>query len=236
MTEINKVFQTNFTSTNGNCFQACLATIMGIPLDQAPNFAKGPGPCDDTRWRREWNHFNQTNRHGIRIIDMVVEEDCYRYTFGDSTIIATGESPRDVFCQHSVVWRNMEMIHDPFPDGTGIVGYPYRFTIITYPTPALFGEPIRAEVRKALGKYWIFHNGISKPVWNIRVKWDGVGSPAPHRPVPDATYTVACDDATILEVFGSELFTSKHEALMGALVSHEKIVKSIVVQLERAEV
>lgn len=35
---MNKVYQTKFGLKEGNCFEACVSTLTGIPIDKIPNF------------------------------------------------------------------------------------------------------------------------------------------------------------------------------------------------------
>ena len=112
----------------GNCYQACIASILGLELKLVPDIADCwlPGRPMKEIWERyfkrllEWlSEFNLTT---VEVSLQNTEPDwlpCYE--------ILTGESPRANF-KHSVVGWNGEIKHDPHPDNTGLVGGPSDWT------------------------------------------------------------------------------------------------------------
>lgn len=105
--------QTKFGDAEGNCFAACIASLMELDIADVPDFSqvkdKDNNPIhwldavDKWLWDR-----------GMRMIVALPEyypDNCY--------YMAWGKSPRGF--EHSVLYYNGEMKHDPHPDGTGIV-------------------------------------------------------------------------------------------------------------------
>ena len=118
---MKKIYQTEFYPL-GNCFQACIASILEIELDEAPNFMKdGVG-----KWNENWDEFMKISDYYLLDIELPSNTKDLIY---DGIIIANGKSPRGDW-NHSIVWQNDRMIHDPYPDGNGIVGKPLCFTLI----------------------------------------------------------------------------------------------------------
>jgi hypothetical protein len=133
----------------GNCFATCLACILDLPAESVPNFKaiqeSDPNACMvdlADGWLRE--------HHGKRIITIelydpadgpnkgrplttqpVLNRLCHRNR--DELVILSGVSPRQRADggtkYHCVVARpsvwGFEIVHDPHPDGRGIVGLPY---------------------------------------------------------------------------------------------------------------
>ena len=124
----------------GNCFQVCVATILGLPLDQVPHFYGTDGSVEEQtaavqHWlaARGWFRL-ATTWEWIR--------DGY---FGapllpaDSLVIVSGKSPRGDW-EHAVVGRvengAWTLVHDPHPSKAGIVGEPTCIEVIA-PLPFL---------------------------------------------------------------------------------------------------
>lgn len=117
--------QTKFGAGKGNCFSACLASILEIPLELIPNFC--------AEYPSDW--LNKTNEWlaglGLVLIDFNVES----VPDWDTYWIASGLSPR-LTCDHSVVYRADAMVHDPHPSGDGLKGKPKYGSIILLRDPA----------------------------------------------------------------------------------------------------
>ena len=119
------ITQTKFGVDEGNCFSACLASILEIPLELVPNFCV-EYPSDWLNKTNEW-----LDRFGLMI--MGVEINCMPNW--DAYWIASGQSPR-LDCHHSVVYRADRMVHDPHPSGDGLKGKPTYGTLILLRDPA----------------------------------------------------------------------------------------------------
>lgn len=129
----------------GDCFAACLASMLNIGLDEVPNFrrlqteATNGSVCMVTeadKWLR--------SVHGKRIITIELYGDDHQpdttrrllnrlaYS-GDDLVILSGESPRKTAeglrKYHCVIGKpsmwGYEVVHDPHPEGGGIIGEPY---------------------------------------------------------------------------------------------------------------
>ena len=119
------VNQTICNFKNGNCMQACVASILEVDLDQVPNFMEF-GPDEYLKTITEW-----CKSLGVIVIniDFAIKHDDVFELFEDSYLIASGKSPRDETKNHAVVWKNGSIVHDPHPDKTGLVGEPESFSV-----------------------------------------------------------------------------------------------------------
>jgi hypothetical protein len=118
------VYQTTFGDGRGNCFAACLASILEIPLESVPNF------CVEYPDRWFWEACSHVGRYGYGLVmigDGETSREVARVTGAYSMV--GGRSPRGEFA-HSVVYRGLEMAHDPHPDGAGIAGGPEDWTFL----------------------------------------------------------------------------------------------------------
>ena len=105
----------------GNCFAACVASILEIPLEDVPDFAgRESWFLDADRFARE---------HGYTLLLFEVDKCRGKYTFyGDCYYIGSGKSPRGDWT-HAVVCRGTKVVHDPHPSGEGIVNELTDFTV-----------------------------------------------------------------------------------------------------------
>lgn len=96
---------------NGNCFAACLASLLEVPLWMVP-------PFDDMFGRSDWRP--RVDEWIMRMFSMKL----LRWDVGDELeefpefYIASGLSQRGV--QHSVIYSNGVMVHDPHFSDSGI--------------------------------------------------------------------------------------------------------------------
>jgi hypothetical protein len=136
---INYVYQNLFGEGEGNCFPACLASILKIPLDYVPHFCRDNGEfwLDDCRvWLKKY--------FGLTILLLPITDDPREWRIPEAITpspgtlcILSGESSRGI--QHSIVAemvgpergeikeigvvyknRGFRYIHDPFKGGDGI--------------------------------------------------------------------------------------------------------------------
>jgi hypothetical protein len=99
--------QTTFGMPEGNCFSACVASILHVPLSDVPTF------CKHDDW---WERFTAwLKERGFWALPLKYNEEFPPAGFH----ILSGKSPRGDF-QHSVVAFGNEMIHDPHPSRAGI--------------------------------------------------------------------------------------------------------------------
>lgn len=112
------VDQTTFGEKEGNCFSACVATILEMPIDDVPFFMIPEG----------WWEFllDWLKSLGYYALNFQLEEfeDEYREAFmeqlGPGLGIMGGKSPRGDF-DHAVVSNGYGMVHDPHPSRDGIL-------------------------------------------------------------------------------------------------------------------
>lgn len=106
-----KVFQTKF-GTEGNCLEACIASLLEVDIEQIPILPK------DGRWLRIINSW-LVNNHNIFLLTVEITNPAYiDIAFNNSYQIAVGEGARGL--RHAVIYKNGELVHDPFPEGAGI--------------------------------------------------------------------------------------------------------------------
>ncbi len=118
------IMQTNITPEEGNCFSACIATVLEIDISEVPNVR------NDFAWFQIMDKF--VSKYGYGLLHMLridyVREDAGEWR-KKAYIIATGNSPRHEDLTHSVVYQNDEMVHDPHPDGGGLDEKPGYYII-----------------------------------------------------------------------------------------------------------
>lgn len=109
----------------GNCFSACLASILEMGIDEVPNF-HGENVEDYWVSAKAW-----LAKQGWGIVSLALSEDFTPGMLGGWQIIC-GESPRGLM--HATVWKDGKLVHDPHPDRTGIVTE--EFCDLLYPLDA----------------------------------------------------------------------------------------------------
>jgi hypothetical protein len=107
------VTQTRVGEKVGNCFAACLASILNLEMADIPEFS-----TDEDLWLNDIQEFLAT--HGLYYVQLPPEEPTLLAAFEHGTLFHTieGTSPRGG--QHACVGENGELVWDPHPDdGTG---------------------------------------------------------------------------------------------------------------------
>jgi hypothetical protein len=113
------VMQTKF-GKEGNCTQACICSILELPIEDAPDVP------DEKYWMTVINRWLEKKGLVLMVVSTVFDSvdgrrlcvkkprvypmDCY-YVVG-------GRSPRGI--GHSVVFQGEVMVHDPHPEGGGV--------------------------------------------------------------------------------------------------------------------
>ena len=119
--KMKPVRQTAFGGDHGNCWSACIASVLEIPIEDVPNF------CVEQR-ARWWDATNDWLRaRGLVCLNVNLVGE---FLIGGYWI-ASGKSPRGAF-DHSVVYLEDQMVHDPHPSNAGLDGGPRQCSII-YP-------------------------------------------------------------------------------------------------------
>lgn len=119
------VMQTLFHDKDGtgNCFEACIASIFEMDLKDVPNFHGDNWFGDFWKWLKE---------KGYTSYGSLYNEKIENYKGGvDGYFIVAGESPRGKHIKggHAVVYKNGIMVHDPHPEGTGVLSIKYIMSI-----------------------------------------------------------------------------------------------------------
>ena len=93
---------------NGNCLAAAIASILEININDIPKFEDM-----DKEW---WNNLIQfLDKIGFSLA--FYSEDIGLPGF----YFVMGTSPRNPKINHQVIYKNGKLVHDPHPDGTGIL-------------------------------------------------------------------------------------------------------------------
>ena len=119
------VFQTiNHDPDNnkyGNCMQAVFASMLDLPLDDVPHFMAN-NPSVDELWPivKSWL---ATQGYALFTICFTSRLDDIQYFMKEHNdgiyYILNGKSPRG-FC-HNVIGMGNSIVHDPNPEGGGII-------------------------------------------------------------------------------------------------------------------
>lgn len=127
---MKRVFQTIFSNVNGNCYQASIASILGLELNEVPHFAELYS--DETyHWELQiW--LSQFGLMALRVPFREVENGvivCPFLSLPESWCLAIGKSRNYPNINHAVVGKVIQgnqflLEHDPLPNGEGLLGDP----------------------------------------------------------------------------------------------------------------
>ena len=116
------VDQTIFASdepgaARGNCFQAAVASVLNLPLDEVPHF------CDGARgWERRFDAW--LAERGLGQVEVKLDADAVYPVPGGMVCIVVGKTKRHASRLHAVVAKTIpggfmwDYLHDPHPDRT----------------------------------------------------------------------------------------------------------------------
>lgn len=107
---MKKVYQTKF-GKEGNCFVACLASILELNIEDIPDFR------DVDKWYFDYKRWLLKKFD----LDLLALEGWGKRTIGFAPkvyAVVSGLSPRGF--QHSTIYFGNEMVHDPHMDGGGV--------------------------------------------------------------------------------------------------------------------
>lgn len=115
----------------GNCLAACVATFLGVELQQVPHFIEfgiaWNGEDDRAAWIAMLCGFMAGHGRWLVELDSLAEAD------GDEVVFVAGPSPRGVM--HQVLYRDGVLWHDPHPSRDGVLEV--RHVEAWRPLPAL---------------------------------------------------------------------------------------------------
>jgi len=128
------VHQTSFYPA-GNCYAACVASILELPVEEVPDFYH-QAVMDSAPFYQHVSDWLASRDLGVlRVLPMVDGVWVAPAYFGERELffIASGKSPRHD-CHHAVVWKATGQAtapaHDPHPEGGFLKGDPTSFDLI----------------------------------------------------------------------------------------------------------
>ncbi len=108
------VMQTKF-GDEGNCFNASLASILELDLDQIPNY----DGRTDSGWWRKYNIW-LTKEFGLSMVHLSAK-GCKSWFIDECNTfcLCSGKSARGL--EHSCVGIGGKIVHDPHPSDAGLL-------------------------------------------------------------------------------------------------------------------
>jgi hypothetical protein len=110
------VYQTilkNDEINKGNCLQASIASLFELSLDNVPHFAM----YHEDEWSLKFTDF--IYEQGYLYEGYAPISEIKNYQGVNNHHIVMGTSKRGY--KHAVVYKNNELIHDPHPEGGGLI-------------------------------------------------------------------------------------------------------------------
>ena len=105
--------QTNFSATEGNCFQACVASLFELNLDEVPHFLSGENGTGDEWWYiyNDWlsGKFNMF-AHYIELVDDNRAGWIEWLKGNNSNFTAAVKCPSGLI--HAVIIKGGEIVHN----------------------------------------------------------------------------------------------------------------------------
>jgi hypothetical protein len=100
---------------HGNCFPACIASILELRLDEIPKLQDMGSNWFPVLW-------DFLISRGFTCFGTGRKEEVGSYRKGvDGYYIVNGKSPRGFKRGHSVVFYEGKLVHDPHPSGLGLL-------------------------------------------------------------------------------------------------------------------
>lgn len=94
------------TGSIGDCFRACIASVLEVPVAAVPHFA-----LLGSRWGQVADAYLGALGRELEWAQGEPPDDVWA--------IVTVRSPRDADLKHSVIYRGKELVHDPHPSRAG---------------------------------------------------------------------------------------------------------------------
>ncbi len=118
------VMQTKF-GDNGNCWAACLASLLEFDITDVPDLFTH---AEDIEWKANTNAW--LARYGFGCLEFSsLSPDDYKALNLATYHIIIGPSPRQEG-SHAVIGRAGRIVHDPHPDGTGLLNGAWLHTVL----------------------------------------------------------------------------------------------------------
>jgi hypothetical protein len=106
--------QTRVGQLNGNCFEACIASLLEIPLHSVPDF-----PRDEAPFILAVQQF--LREYGLFYIQTPIDDLAIAPAFASGFTWHTMEGISERGGNHACVGLNGKLVHDPHPGGRGLV-------------------------------------------------------------------------------------------------------------------
>jgi hypothetical protein len=149
------VTQTICNTSNGNCFAACIASILEIPLEEMPNY-------HSSDWADLWRKWLRERGLSLMTFDLpnnieALDQRERMLLMPGYCILAANTSRHDQL--HAVVVLDGEIVHDPNPNSPGTLTQWVQVDILVVlnPRKALFKTPEEQHeerIKKANSDYW----------------------------------------------------------------------------------
>jgi hypothetical protein len=115
------VTQTLFGKPDGNCFAACVASLLDLPLEVVPNVMRHED------WYARFNWWLKRRGMYLCCFDGWPQGFVRDY-YSDVHILVYGMAERGI--DHACVYRGTELAWDPHPDRSGLIGEPKGWEVI----------------------------------------------------------------------------------------------------------
>ena len=118
---MNKVFQTRFgghyapLENQGNCFQACVATVLQMPLEEAYDCT---GIQEEEHWFDDFNKWLSQYNLGCIFVEHSAEKPISGSAFKGIQIAECMRKTLYHGERHVVVIQDGQLLHDPHPKAT----------------------------------------------------------------------------------------------------------------------
>lgn len=111
---MKRVFQTKYGKGQGNCFQAALASLFELKLEDIPDFCNIYS-TETEEWYEQFVKW--LNERGFSSIPLKVD-DLNRPNYKNCYLIVTGKNKDGV--NHNILYRNGKAVHNPNKNCKGI--------------------------------------------------------------------------------------------------------------------
>lgn len=112
MTLVDQTILASDPNRQGNCLPACVATYLGVPLEEVPHWAEYQTD-DPGAWWHHWLGFMAG--HGLWPTELDDPGDAQP----GEVVFVCGPSERGVL--HQVLYRDGRLFHDPHPSRAGLL-------------------------------------------------------------------------------------------------------------------
>ena len=146
------VYQTIFSSTNGNCLAAVWASLLGKKIDEVPNFVEEENCFDSLQWYLKPFGFtyqrylingnrqdlDENRKKEYQYFKELLPDYGHINEYYEATVFSPGYFEEEKFnrdsnyspvCHAVIVNKDFKIIHDPNPKYKGVEKYPLYDTI-----------------------------------------------------------------------------------------------------------